>query len=383
MLCVIKDQYRGPRTSQGVVQSLNLAGCKIGLKFPIRSTIIWDPVAQVHYLETYEAMPQVRAISHDSEMPTMPNGLKDFWWRTWRFINSWYFYACLLVLLPLILSGVGVLIWKWDWLRALDETKDSNSNTLGNVALIGAGFLALAFAAWRAKIADSQSRTAQRQADTAQRGLLNERYQKGAEMLGNSVLATRMGGIYALHRLAEEHPNEYHVQIMRLLCAFARYPTVQSSRPGADVREDVQSVMYAIRACRQKDIALELEKAENYRPNLTRAYLRGADLSGINLSNTDLPHADLSRGYLGQAVLSGAYLFEANLSGATFTGTNMCGADLSGASLNTAYLMDRTAVRINGLTQRQLDCAYADSNMPPSLEALDSETSDTLVWNNS
>ena len=306
----------------------------------------------------------------------MPNGLKDFLSRTWRFINSWYFYACLLVLLPLILSGVGVLIWQWDWLRALDETKDSNSNTLGNVALIGAGFLALAFAAWRAKIADSQSRTAQRQADTAQRGLLNERYQKGAEMLGNAVLATRMGGIYALQRLAEEHPNEYHVQIMRLLCAYARHPAYGEIEQDADVNEDVQSVMYAIRACRKKDNALQLENAENFRPNLTGVHLRGADLSEINLSNADLPKANLSRTYLGKAVLSGAYLHEVNLAGAMLAGARLCRANLSGAKLISDSSGGGTP--ITGLTQAQLESACADSSNPPTLEAL----SESLAWHN-
>ena len=44
-------------------------------------------------------------------------------------------------------------------------------------------------------------------------------------MLGNDVLSVRlMGGIriIALQRLAEEHPEQYHVQIMRLFCALAR-----------------------------------------------------------------------------------------------------------------------------------------------------------------
>ena len=126
-------------------------------------------------------------------------------------------------------------------------------------------------------------------------------------MLGNDVLATRTGGIYAPQRLAEDHPNEYHVQIMRLLCAYARHPTGEDIELDADLSEDVQSVMYAIRDCRQKDIALELEQTENFRLNLTRAHLRGADLSEINLSNADLPLANLSRTYLGRAVLSGAY----------------------------------------------------------------------------
>ena len=64
----------------------------------------------------------------------------------------------------------------------------------------GAAGVGLPLAIWRTKTAD-------RQADTAQQSLLNERYQKGAEMLGNSALAVRMGGIYALQRLAEDHPE--------------------------------------------------------------------------------------------------------------------------------------------------------------------------------
>ena len=61
---------------------------------------------------------------------------------------------------------------------------------------------------------------AERQADTARLSLLNERYLKGAEMLGSEVLSVRLGGIYALQRLAEEHPGHYHLQVMNLFCAF-------------------------------------------------------------------------------------------------------------------------------------------------------------------
>ena len=308
----------------------------------------------------------------------MPNGLKEFWWRTWRFIKSWYFVAFMVVLLAVILPAVGAVIWKWEWLREFDDAKDSNSDTFRNVALIVAGILALVFAMWRSKIADVQSKIAQRQADTAQRGLLNERYQKGAEMLGSVVSATRMGGIFALQRLAEEHPNEYHILILRLLCAFVRQQTNGGTGPGSEVSEEVQSAIYAIRACRQKDTAVELEQADNFRLNLTRAHLRRADLSEINLSNADLPDANLSRTYLGRAILSGAYLQNANLAGATMAGTDISRANLSGAKLTADSLADITPMA--GLTQGQLDSACADSSNHPTLEAIDDATSESLVW---
>ena len=125
-------------------------------------------------------------------------------------------------------------------------TTESNSTTVRNIGFIIAGALALVFAVWRGVLAQRQARTAELQAETAlrqtdaaqlqvessqrqteiaQQGLLNERYQKGAEMLGSEVLAVRLGGIYALQRLAEEHPGQYHVQIMELFCAYVRNPT--------------------------------------------------------------------------------------------------------------------------------------------------------------
>ena len=45
-------------------------------------------------------------------------------------------------------------------------------------------------------------------------------------MLGNDVLSVRLGGIYALLRLAEDNPEQYHVQIMDLLCGSVRHPKV-------------------------------------------------------------------------------------------------------------------------------------------------------------
>ena len=113
-------------------------------------------------------------------------------------------------------SFLGILVsWRcWEYLHA---TEDSPSTTIRNMSFVIGGIVALFFALWRGRLAE-------RQASTGQQGLLNERYQKGAEMLGSGVLSVRMGGIYALQRLAEEHPKEYAIQILGLFCAFVRHP---------------------------------------------------------------------------------------------------------------------------------------------------------------
>ena len=73
-----------------------------------------------------------------------------------------------------------------------------------------------------------------------EQSLLNERYQKSADMLGSNVLAVRMGGIYALQQLAHDHAGTYHLQIMNLFCAFVRRPPPDPmrSRPWSAQRSE-------------------------------------------------------------------------------------------------------------------------------------------------
>ncbi len=158
-----------------------------------------------------------------------------------RLLDSGYFWIALSSLLLSV--GVALIITFWSWPHPEASTTESNSETIRNVGLLLAGVLAFVFALWRAWVAERQAATArdqakiaQEQAATAERGLLNERYQKGAEMLGSDVLSVRLGGIYALQRLADEQPKQYHVQIMRLFCAFVRNPNTgreQATRPRA------------------------------------------------------------------------------------------------------------------------------------------------------
>ena len=91
---------------------------------------------------------------------------------------------------------------------------ESASTTIRNLGLIIAAVVGLPLAVWRSLIAE-------RQAETAQHHLLNERFQKGAEMLGHPQLrSVRLGGIYVLAGLAREHPELFHLQVMQLFAAF-------------------------------------------------------------------------------------------------------------------------------------------------------------------
>jgi uncharacterized protein YjbI with pentapeptide repeats len=75
-------------------------------------------------------------------------------------------------------------------------------------------------------------------------------------------------------------------------------------------------------------------------PDLSRAGLRGLDLSGFDLCRADLRRTDLRGTNLSEANLSGAHLEGANLFKAVLDGADLAGAFLYEAQfLNCAQLM--------------------------------------------
>ena len=320
------------------------------------------------------------------------------------------------IALVIVVVSLAVADWPLDWRSRFwvwlgtqsGGALETNSTTLRNVGFIVAGLLALVFAYWRSIVADRQEKAAQlqaqttlSQAETAQRGLLNERYQKGAEMLGSNVLAVQLGGIYALDRLAREHPEEYPLQIMQLFCTFARHPTRNNlvETTGQRLRDDVQAIMEAIGSRGQARIALE-------RRNYYVLDLEGADLSYLALNDPDLSKARLqSASLFGARIVSQdkmADLSDVNFREADLAGALIWGADLSGANLCAANLSSTSFLRSNltrahfalgwsseggalrpaiDLTQRQLDEAVAYPVNPPYLGRLqDPVTGEPLIW---
>ena len=119
----------------------------------------------------------------------------------------------------------------WDWLRQTMGTQESNIATIRNLTAGAGAIVGVYLGAWRISLAVSQTdatqrqvNTAQRQADTAEQGLLNDRYDRGAGLLRSDVLPERLDGIYTLEGLARESAEQYYIRVMNLLCAFVRNP---------------------------------------------------------------------------------------------------------------------------------------------------------------
>ncbi len=275
-----------------------------------------------------------------------------------KIVRRWLWVA-LSILVPVI--GSWLAMEHWESLRTIGEPLGTNgesaSATIRNIGLVIAGLTALFLALWRGFVAEDQ-------ADAAQQSLRNERYQKGADMLGNERLSVRLGGIYALQSLSQEHSREYHIKIMKILSAFIRFPTDDPNhlmeldrKIGENViREDVQAVLDMIRERSKSQIAIEntakfivdlpfanlryarlangkLKGAILWKADLSYAILWATDFSGAMLSQANLNEADLK-----QAILSNADLREAQLRDAELLGTRMNGAKLQKAKLSKAKL---------------------------------------------
>ena len=368
--------------------------------------------------------------------------------RTW--LGRWWAATLLgasaIVLVILWVTVDGSCDWvmrAWRWLT----NGESGSTTIRNIGLvIGAG-LALWLTVRRIKVADRQAETAQKSLLTAQKGLLHDRYQKCAEMLGGGLPAVRLGGIYALRQLATEHPEPFLPLVVRQYCAFVRHPFEsndgeaggRSPAPegGSEgLREDVRAAMESIvllnsdPKTRKEMMGLSLDlsganlsganlsEVDLSRANLSNANLFLASLSGADLSNANLFRADLSRVILSHANLSRALLLGANLSGSNLSGANLTGAHLSGVDLSGAELcgailsgadladanLSRTNLSgailsgaeiltsslpstdlrpVRRLTQDQLDRACADPGDPPDLRDALSPDGIPLSWRGS
>ena len=342
-----------------------------------------------------------------------------------RFFLSGWLWICVVILC--LVAGVVVPTVYWDLLRQGSPDPVSNSEAVRTVAFVVGGGLAFVFALWRALLA-------QRQAEIADRTLLDERYERGITALGSENLAVRLGGIYALQKLAQEHPSLYHIQVMKSFCAFVRHPIQDGSslvteyahlEPIRRLREDIQAIVTIIG--NRSDECVRIEQREAYvldlsraflqhlwlergnlasaklgRADLTNAYLLGTDFLGTDLSNCELDYAqvsgatlafgdlsgarlyysNLSSAKLAQANLSDAVLVRVNLAGAGMNSVNLSGASLLGTDLTAADLSLNGQGPVTGLTQFQLDCARAEKNNPPRLERVrDADTGDLLVWN--
>lgn len=145
---------------------------------------------------------------------------------------------------------------------------------------------------------------------------------------GSPNLEVRLGGIYALERIARDSPRD-HWTIMEVLTAYVRQNgTLSPGRP----RIDVQAVVTVVGRRR-----VSPDQPEPDRLDLTGADLHKVDLSDGNLDRAILRRANLSGARAAGASLIGALLDDAVLRGAEFWGVNLAHAYMRRADLRDVH----------------------------------------------
>jgi hypothetical protein len=139
---------------------------------------------------------------------------------------------------------------------------------------------------------------------------ITERYTAAISQLGDLSSHVRLGGIYALERIANDSRRD-EPTITEILCALVR--SKRSTNAGSVTDEEAEAatrVIGRLPAARTFR-ALDLREADLSRMDLSAARLAGADLSDAKLvrtqlGNADLRHATLARTDLTRATLDGA-----------------------------------------------------------------------------
>ena len=186
-------------------------------------------------------------------------------------------------------------------------------------------------------------------------------------------LKIRLGGIYALERIANESDKDYW-PIMEILTAYVRknspvelieieidynlmacknYEIKKEKSEIYKLPLDIQAILTVIGRRKYSPYSgeteyLDLSKTDISRSNLINAHLEEADLQEINLKDAKLQYTNLQGAFLRDANLQGASLDEINLHKAilkrakfqyaTLTNVVLTNANLQEANLKNAFL---------------------------------------------
>jgi len=199
---------------------------------------------------------------------------------------------------------------------------------------------------------------------TAREGQITDRFSRAVDQLGDDKLPSRLGGVYALERIARDSVRD-HWAVVDILAAYVRERAYvgDAQVPGqpslAQPVDDETMLENLVRARLQMPIDIQVvltvlgrrehrddEKGRHvdlHHTTLRWADLRDCHLDGALLWESSLDRVDLRRASLRGALLSdthlkNAMLVEARLEGAYLVGARFDGADLRAVHLEGAYL---------------------------------------------
>ena len=260
-----------------------------------------------------------------------------------------------IVLLAIFVIAIaaGFILWKVpEWQTPSDisgtagisaQIENEFRKTLAQI-ILGVLLLGTLYVGWK------RASAAERTVEVAQESQITERFTRAIEQLGSDKMAIRLGGIYALERIANDSAKD-HWQIVQVLTAYIRDKPSWESGTEAEKSDqaattDIQAMLEVLGRLNTKygetGRRIDLHNADLRGTDLRRidfhgiilreAKLEGIPLDGINLESADLRYSDFRKTYLTGANLQKANLTLADFRGAALTNANCQESNLTGAN---------------------------------------------------
>lgn len=225
----------------------------------------------------------------------------------------------------------------------LTQTLTTLTQAVGGTALI----IGLFFTWKNLEVAQKNLETGQKALRTAEEKQVTERFGKAIEHLGDKSIQIRLGGIYALERIAKDSDKDYW-PIVEILTAFIREESPWPPKPEKEAKDEVRIDIQAALSVLGRRIkpyggdepySLDLRKTDLRKANLVEAQFQGANLTGANLQGANLKGANLQETVIIDADLQSALLIQCNLEKATLMNSNFKDARLMRANCRDALAL--------------------------------------------
>ncbi len=248
---------------------------------------------------------------------------------------------------------------------------DSRARLSESIAGVGGlvVLLGLYIAYRRIQVQENQLQVQQAQLQVQERGQITDRYSKAVEQLAeDDKLAIRLGGIFALEKIAMDNSKDYLDPVVEVLCAFVRerhpVPREDDAKDGPAPTEVNAICSVLCRLTRRSEAALPISLQGTYLHsvlmpfcNLANANLSGANLTRANLTKANLTEANLTKANLTEASVTHSFLKYANLTKANLTSANLTNSNFYYANLTGANLTRAKLTRA-ALTRADYDSGY-------------------------
>ena len=166
-------------------------------------------------------------------------------------------------------------------------------------------------------------------------GQITDRFNQAIEHVGSDRLEIRLGGVYALARIARTSERD-HWPAMQVLCARLREAT-KDRGSGVPVPSEAQAILDVLGA-RSRHFEAAGQLLDFTGTNLAGADLSGCHFAGARFKDANLHKANFSRADLARTSFAGSSLVEASFRGADCTEANFLAADLQHATLRDCVL---------------------------------------------